>query len=132
MAKNRAKFNKKRKGKITVREGIVNILATYNNTFITISNNKGNVLIQYTPAKLGFKNTKKRTAYAATQAAIAAGQLAKEKFGLETVKVLVKGVGMGRNPAIKGLASSGLNIKMIVDTSKPPFNGPRPRKKPRK
>jgi len=131
MAKNKSKFARKKK-KISVKEGIVNILATYNNTFITISDRNGNVLVQYTPAKLGFKNTKKRTAYAATQAAIAAGQLAVDKFGMESVKVYVKGVGMGRNPAIKGIASSGLRVKMIVDTSSPPFNGPRPRKKPRK
>ncbi len=129
MAKTKAK---KKRTKRVVREANAYILASYNNTFITITDPKGEVLVSYTPAKLGFKNTKKRTAYAATQAAMAAAQAVMDKYNTEAVKVFVKGVGMGRNPAIKGLASTGLRIKSIIDISRPPFNGPRPRKKPRK
>ena len=131
MVKSTGKF-KKKKAKRIVRDANAYILASYNNTFITITDPKGEVLVSYTPAKLGFKNTKKRTAYAATQAAMGAAQAVMDKYGTEYVKVFVKGVGMGRNPAIKGLASTGLRIKSIVDVSKPPFNGPRPRRKPRK
>ena len=131
MVKAAGKF-KKKKTKRIVKDANVYILASYNNTFITITDPKGEVLVTYTPAKLGFKNTKKRTAYAATQASMAAAQAVMDKYGTEYVKVFVKGVGMGRNPAVKGLASSGLRVKSIVDVSKPPFNGPRPRKKPRK
>lgn len=129
MAKPKAK---KKRTKRIVREANAYILASYNNTFITITDPKGEVLVSYTPAKLGFKNTKKRTAYAATQAAMAAAQSVMDRYNTEAVKVFVKGVGMGRNPAIKGLASTGLRIKSIIDVSRPPFNGPRPRKKPRK
>ncbi len=132
MANKKVKFSKKKKSKRVVKDAVVHVLASYNNTFITITDPKGQTLVTYTPAKLGFKNTKKRTAYAATQAAMACAQQVMEKFGTETVKVYLKGVGLGRNPAVKGLASAGLKVKSIIDVSRPPFNGPRPRKKPRK
>ncbi len=131
MPKKRKKTVKKKK-KRTVKEGIAHIKAMWNNTFITITDLEGNVLVSYTPPKLGFKHTKKRTAYAVTQAAIAAAEAAKSRYGLETVRVYVNGPGMGRNPAIKGLASAGLKISMIVDVSKPQFGGIRRSKPPRK
>lgn len=123
---------RKKKAKRTVKEGIARIKAKWNNTFITLTDLDGAVLVSYTPAKVGFKNTKKRTAYAVTQAAIAAAEQAITKFGLDNVKVLVSGPGIGRNAAIKGLASAGLKIKMIVDVSHPQFGGIRRKRPPRK
>ena len=126
------KFTRKKKAKKTVREAIARIKAMWNNTFITITDLEGNVLVSYTPPKVGFKNTKKRTAYAVTQAAAAAAEAAKTKYGVESLKVYVNGPGMGRNPAIKGLASTGVKITMLVDTSKPQFGGIRRSRPPRK
>lgn len=122
----------KKKAKIKVAVGVANISATFNNTIVTIADEQGNVLVSYTPAKVGFKNSKKRTAYAATKAAVAAGSSAVEKYGLKDVKVFVKGAGVGRNAAIKGLASAGLNVTLLADITRTPHNGCRPARKPRK
>ncbi len=122
----------KRKKKRNVKEAVAKIKALWNNTFITIVDVNGEVLVSYTPPKIGFKNTKKRTAYAVTQAAMAAAEEAKIKYGVERVRVYVKGPGLGRNPAIKGLASGGLHITSIVDESSPQFGGVRRPRPPRK
>jgi len=127
-----SKKSKKKKAKRKVFSGIAHVLATFNNTIVTITDEEGNTLVTYSPPRVGFKNAKKRTAYAATQAALNAGAAAMEKYGLQEVKVYVKGAGIGRNAAIKGLVSAGLRITMLADVTRTPHNGCRPKKKPRK
>lgn len=123
---------KSKKVKAKVAAGLAHINASFNNTIVTLSDEQGNVLVSFSPAKVGFKNSKKRTAYAATKAAVAAGSAAVEKYSLKDVKVYVKGAGVGRNAAIKGLSSAGLNITMLADITRTPHNGCRPPRKPRK
>lgn len=122
--------SKKQKKKVT--EGIAHILATFNNTMITITDLKGNTLVIMSPGHIGFKGSKKRTVFAATKAGEAAGLKAIEKYKMEQLKAYIKGAGMGRNAAVKGLASSGLRVTMIADVTKTPHNGCRPKRKPRK
>lgn len=128
----KAKVKKTKSKKRKVFKGIAHVLATFNNTIITITDEEGNALVTYSPARVGFKNAKKRTAYAATKAAMAAAAAAMDNYGLKEVKVYVKGAGIGRNAAIKGIASAGLKVTMLVDVTKTPHNGCRPKKKPRK
>lgn len=126
------KPKKKKKTKRKVTSGIAHILATFNNTIVTITDEEGNTLVSYSPPRVGFKHAKKRTAYAATQAALNAAAAAMDRYGLREVKVYVKGAGIGRNAAIKGLASAGLRITLLADVTRTPHNGCRPKKKPRK
>lgn len=121
-----------RKAKRTVKTGLVSITASFNNTIITIADTEGNVLVQKTPVNEGFKGSKKSTAFAATKAAKDAADVAMKKYGLEEVKVVIKGPGAGRNAAVKGLDSAGLRITALSDATPIPHNGCRPRKKPRK
>lgn len=131
-AKPVAVVKKAKKSKVKVLTGQAHILATFNNTIISLTDDQGNALVQYTPARVGFKNSKKKTAYAATRAASAAGAEAIEKYGLREVKVYVKGAGVGRNAAVKGLALSGLEVTLLADVTRTPHNGCRPPRKPRK
>jgi small subunit ribosomal protein S11 len=123
---------KKTKTKKNVQSGVASIQATFNNTIITLSDLEGNTLVQGSPAKVGFKGSKKSTAFAATKAATEAGFEAIKKYGLKEVKVYVCGAGAGRNAAIKGLDSAGLRLTTLVDRTGLPHNGCSPRKRPRK
>lgn len=123
---------KSKKAKVKVLAGEAHILATFNNTVVTLTDESGNALVQYTPARVGFKNSKKKTPYAATKAAFAAATEAIDKYGLREVKVFVKGAGVGRNAAVKGLASAGLSVTLLADMTRTPHNGCRPPRKPRK
>lgn len=123
---------KVKKAKVKVLAGEAHILATFTNTIVTLTDEKGNALVQYTPARVGFKNSKKKTAYAATKAASAAAAEAIDKYGLKDVKVYVKGAGVGRNAAVKGLAAAGLSVTLLADMTRTPHNGCRPPRKPRK
>lgn len=127
-----ATVKKTKKAKIKVLTGEAHILATFTNTIISLTDDNGNALVQYSPARVGFKNSKKKTAYAATRAASAAAAEAIEKYGLREVKVYVKGAGVGRNAAVKGLASAGLEVTLLADVTRTPHNGCRPPRKPRK
>ena len=129
-AKAAVKVDKKKKRRVD--EGLAVISASFNNTIVTITQENGDQLVQYSPARVGFKNSKKKTAYAATKAAFAAAAEAIEKHGLKDVKVYVKGAGVGRNAAVKGLASAGLNVTLLADVTRAPHNGCRPPRKPRK
>ena len=131
-SKTQGKSKAKKKAKRKVHTGIAYILASFNNTIVTITDEQGNALVNYSPPRIGFKNSKKRTAYAATQAALNAASVAMDKYGLQEVKVYIKGAGIGRNAAVKGLVSAGLNITMLADITKTPHNGCRPKRKPRK
>jgi len=110
-----------------VRRGVCHILATYNNTMMTVTDERGAVLAWSSAGTLGFKGTKKATPFAAARVADAIAEKAR-RIGLEEVTVLVKGVGSGRESAIRALSNRGLNITFIKDITPIPHNGPRPKK----
>ena len=113
-----------------VTSGIVTIQATFNNTIITIADKQGATIVWATPGLVGFHGSKKSTPFAAQVAATDAARRAKE-LGLQTVDVLVKGPGSGRESAIRALVAAGLNVTSIKDVTPIPHNGCRSRKKRR-
>jgi small subunit ribosomal protein S11 len=120
----------KKKVKKNISRGVVHINATFNNTNITITDTAGNTISWATPGGCGFKGSRKSTPYAgqvATEKASAAAQ----DHGLITVDVLIKGVGSGRESALRALQTSGFNINSIRDITGVPHNGCRPPKKRR-
>lgn len=110
-----------------IKEGRVYIFSSYNNTIITLTDLGGNVLGWVSSGSLGFKGTKKATPFAASKIAEAITQIA-QKIGIEKIEVLVKGIGSGRESAIRSLAARGLAIVSIKDTTPIPHNGCRPPK----
>lgn len=124
-----AKKAPKKKIKRTITDGAVYITAGFNNTLLTATDDDGNVLARSSAGASGFKGTKKSTPYAAQ---VAAEKLAEklEPYGLENVRVFVKGVGPGREQGIRGLSKS-FNINLIVDRTGLPHNGCRPKKRRR-
>jgi small subunit ribosomal protein S11 len=118
---------KKKKIIKNILRGQVYIKATYNNTIVTIADSSGNVLAWSNAGKMGFKGPKKATPYAASVIVRDVVEKVKET-GLKDVQVFVKGVGMGRESAVRSLYASGLNIISIKDITPLPHNGCRPRK----
>ena len=114
-------------GRAGVRRGVARILATYNNTIITITDEGGATLAWSSAGSLGFKGTKKATPFAAARVAETVAEKVR-RAGLEEIIVLVKGVGSGRESAIRSLANRGLNISLLKDVTPLPHNGPRPKK----
>lgn len=110
-----------------LREGRIYISSSYNNTIITLTDSKGNALNWVSAGNIGFKGTKKGTPFAASKVAEAISQNAK-KLGIENVVVMVKGIGSGRESAIRSLATHGLEIISIKDITPVPHNGCRPPK----
>jgi len=110
-----------------IKEGRVYVFATYNNTVITLTDSQGNVLTWASAGNIGFKGTKKSTPFAASKVAEALVQRAK-KIGIEKVQVIIKGIGSGRESALRSLASRGLEISSIKDMTPIPHNGCRPPK----
>lgn len=106
------------------------IKSTYNNTIVTIADYDGNVLVQSSPGIVGFSGSKKSTAYAATKAAEDAVMKA-QKYGVREAMVIIKGAGMGRQAAVKGLRSAGLSISSLSDFTPVPHGGVTPRRLPR-
>ena len=121
---------RKRKVKKNVPEGIAHIHATFNNTIVTLSDKDGNAIAWASAGALGFKGSKKSTPFAAGLASEAAG---KKAFvaGMRKVEVYVKGLGPGRETAIRSLQTAGLEITSISDVTPIPHNGCRPPKRPR-
>lgn len=119
---------KKRKAKRSIPVGQVHILATFNNTIITFTDSKGGVLAASSAGACGFRGSKKGTAYAAQVAAEKAGQLAKQQYGLSKVEVFVKGVGLGREAAVRSLQNLDMNVETIKDVTGVPHGGVRPKK----
>lgn len=110
-----------------IREGKIYISSSYNNTIITLTDLEGNVLTWASAGSIGFKGTKKATPFAASKVAEVL-VLAAKKLGIEKIQVLVKGIGSGRDSAIRSLASRGLDIISIKDITPIPHNGCRPPK----
>lgn len=123
----KAKKKKKKKEKKIVSSGRAYIKATYNNTIITLTDQKGDVISWASAGVCGFRGPKKATPYAAQVIVKKSAEKAKE-FGLKEVIVFVKGVGTGRESAIRALNANGLNILSIKDVTPIPHNGCRPRK----
>jgi small subunit ribosomal protein S11 len=119
---------KKRKSRRTVSEGHIHILATFNNTIITITDNKGNTLATASAGASGFRGSKKGTAYAAQVATEKAVGVAKQNYGLTKADIFVKGVGLGRDAAIRTLASQKVQLDNIKDITGIPHGGVRPRR----
>ncbi len=113
--------------KSRVKAGRVYINATYNNTVITLTDAGGDTLAWVTAGSLGFKGTKKATPYAASRVATVIGNKA-EKIGIQEMDIYVKGVGSGRNSALKSLSNRRIRIKSIKDVTPIPHNGCRPPK----
>ena len=107
--------------------GVLNILSSYNNTIATLTDREGNVILSSSCGAMGFKGAKKATPYAATRVADMVVEKVK-KSGLQDVEIFVKGVGGGRESAVRSIATHGLNIKSITDTTPLPHNGCRPPK----
>lgn len=124
-----SKVQKEVKLKIPQRvlAGKIYISSSYNNTLMTLTDIQGNVLFWTSAGSIGFKGTKKGTPFAASKTAEAMAQAVK-KIGVEKVQVLVKGIGSGRESAIRSLAGRGLDIVSIKDITPIPHNGCRPRK----
>ncbi len=122
----------KRKGRVrrSVTVGVAHINATFNNTTVTITDNKGETLCWASAGTCGFKGSRKSTPFAGQCAAQQVAEKAM-KMGMKEVEVRVKGPGSGRESAITALQSAGLNIKTIEDRTPIPHNGCRPRKKRR-
>lgn len=120
----------KAKGSKNVTNGIANILATFNNTQVTITDMQGNLLGWSSAGRVGFKGSRKSTAFAAQQVAQDAARQAMS-HGMREVEVKVKGPGSGRESAIRALQAIGLEITSIKDVTPIPHNGCRPRKKRR-
>ena len=122
------KAPKRKKAKRSVPAGQVHVQASFNNTIITFSDNSGNVLASSSAGACGFRGSKKGTAYAAQVAAEKAGQVAKQQFGMTKVNVLVKGIGLGRDSAVRALAGLDIHVETIADVTGVPHGGVRPRK----
>lgn len=120
----------KAKGSKNVHSGVANILATFNNTLVSITDMQGNVLGWSSSGRVGFKGSRKSTAFAAQQVAQDAARQAMS-HGVKEVEVKVKGPGSGRESAVRALQAIGLEISVIRDVTPVPHNGCRPRKKRR-
>jgi small subunit ribosomal protein S11 len=120
----------KAKGAKNISAGIANILATFNNTQVTITDLHGNLIGWSSAGRVGFKGSRKSTAYAAQQVAQDAARQAMA-HGMREIEVRVKGPGSGRESAIRALQAIGLEVTVIKDVTPIPHNGCRPRKKRR-
>ena len=120
----------KKKEKRIVPHGVAHVQASFNNTVVAISDPEGNVLTWSSAGRIGFKGSRKGTPFAATQAALSAGNVAKT-VGMRSLDVRVKGPGSGRESAIRALQTVGLEVKSIRDVTPIPHNGCRPPKRRR-
>ncbi len=121
---------RKAKGSKNISSGIAHILATFNNTKVAISDQKGNIISWSSAGKMNFRGSRKSTAYAAQVVTQDAAKAAMA-HGLKEVVVHVKGPGMGRDSAVRALQAVGLDVISIVDTTPVPHNGCRPPKRRR-
>ena len=130
MAEKAKKFKKSKKTVRSVLSGIAHILATFNNTIVTITDRDGGTIAWASTGSVGFKGSKKSTPFAAGMAAENAAKKALER-GMKEVEVYVKGPGAGRESAIRSIQAGGLTIRAIKDVTPIPHNGCRPQKRRR-
>jgi small subunit ribosomal protein S11 len=119
---------KKKKAKRSVPTGQVHILATFNNTIITFTDSKGGALTAASAGGCGFRGSKKGTAYAAQIATEKAGNAAKQQYGFGKGEVIIRGIGLGRDAAVRTLSGLDIQIESIKDVTGVPHGGVRPRK----
>ncbi len=118
----------RKKQRRSVPSGQLHVQATFNNTIVTFSDKKGNVLASSSAGASGFRGSKKGTAYAAQVAAEKAAETVKSLHGMNSVDVFIKGVGLGRDAAIRALDNFDINVESIKDVTGVPHGGVRPRK----
>jgi len=123
-----AKTTTRKKQRRSVPSGQLHIQATFNNTIVTFTDKKGNVLAASSAGATGFRGSKKGTAYAAQVAAEKAAETVKGLHGVHSVDVFVKGVGLGRDAAIRAMGSYEITVDSIKDVTGVPHGGVRPRK----
>lgn len=121
----------RKKQRRSVPAGQLHVQATFNNTIITFADKKGNALAASSAGACGFRGSKKGTAYAAQIAAEKAAEAAKNQYGLTSVDVFVKGVGLGRDAAIRSMQNFDIRVDSIKDVTGVPHGGVRPRKQRR-
>ena len=126
----KAKKPKKKRVNLGITSGVAHIQATFNNTIVTITDPKGNVISWASAGMVGFKGSRKSTPFAAQLTARSAAEKA-AAAGLKDIKVYVKGPGAGRESAIRSLQAAGLQVNMIKDVTPIPHNGCRPPKRRR-
>ena len=123
-----AKISARKKQRRSVPSGQLHIQATFNNTTITFTDKKGNALTASSAGACGFRGSKKGTAYAAQVAAEKAAEAAKSLHGLSSVDGFVKGVGLGRDAAIRAMSNLDITVDSIKDVTGVPHGGVRPKK----
>jgi small subunit ribosomal protein S11 len=128
MADSTATTPKKKKAKRSVPTGQMHVLATFNNTIVTFTDPSGGALTAASAGGCGFRGSKKGTAYAAQIASEKAAQAARQTYGLGKVEVYIKGIGLGRDAAVRALHSLGIQVDSIKDVTGVPFGGVRPKK----
>ncbi len=119
---------RRRKAKRTVPSAQIHVLATFNNTIVTVTDDKGNTLTTASAGGSGFRGSKKGTAYAAQVAAEKAIGDAKTAYGVTKADVFVKGVGLGRDAAVRSLINQKITVESVRDITGVPHGGVRPRK----
>lgn len=119
---------KKKKLKRTVSHGQVHVFASFNNTIISFTDSKGGLLTASSAGACGFRGSKKGTAYAAQVACEKAGNAAKQQYGFSKADVYVKGIGLGRESAVRTLNTLGIAVDSIKDVTGIPHGGVRPKK----
>jgi small subunit ribosomal protein S11 len=123
-----SKTTNKKKQRRSVPAGQIHIQATFNNTIVTFTDKSGNALAASSAGAAGFRGSKKGTAYAAQVAAEKVAEMAKSQFGVHSVDVFVKGIGLGREAAIRAMGSFEISVDSIRDVTGVPHGGVRPRK----
>lgn len=123
-----AKTSTRKKQRRSVPSGQLHIQATFNNTIVTFTDKKGNVLAASSAGACGFRGSKKGTAYASQVAAEKAAESVKSLYGLSAVDVFVKGVGLGRDAAVRALGGYEITVDSIKDVTGVPHGGVRPKK----
>ena len=118
----------RKKQRRSVPAGQMHVQATFNNTIITFTDKKGSVLCASSAGACGFRGSKKGTAYASQVAAEKAAEMAQTMYGIKSVDVFVKGVGLGRDSAVRALGGFDIQVESIKDVTGVPHGGPRPRK----
>jgi len=118
----------KKKQRRSVPAGQLHVQATFNNTIVTFADKQGNALAASSAGANGFRGSKKGTAYASQVAAEKVADIAKNQFGAKSVDVFVKGVGLGRDAAVRAMSSFEISVDSIKDVTGVPHGGARPRK----